>query len=147
MKIFPVEFSEINILLNKYRRSLKLHNMQSTLFEKLNVERRVTRMMSTVQNDLNKRVNISKNVHSSFKSPMSSIIRKVRVKKNTVNPHNKRVFQSIITRRSRQINSIAQSKSITSWLEGEITRAKQYISTPREKQKRYAFSPFLPSYR
>ena len=40
-----------------------------------------------------------------------------------------------------KINTLAQSKSITSWLEGEIGKARKHIASSAKKRRFHAFSP------
>ena len=105
---FPVEFSEINELLHKYVRCQKIHQMQSTLFEKLHVEKKVTRMMTNFNNNL---ANKNPNQHvNSLRNPKSpGMINQIKVNKSL---RIRNVNFKSVKRSERNFNSLAQSRSI-----------------------------------
>lgn len=106
MKLFPVEFSEISDLLTRYLRSMKIAKMNDTINEKLAVERRITRMMSTFNNDFQPNVQRNNKLSKSFRSPISSMIRKVKMKKKLQKNRYSRMFNSIMSPRPEMNNSI-----------------------------------------
>ena len=145
MKLFPVEFSEVSDLLGRYLRSLKISKINSTINEKLAVERRVTRMMSRFDNDFRQSVIRNPKNAQSFRSPVPSISKKIRMNRSIKKNYN-RVFSSNVTPHKEVKNSIClskdkvrtyeYSKSITSWLEKKMEFAKKQKNTPRLRASR-----------
>ncbi|CAI2385349.1 unnamed protein product [Moneuplotes crassus] len=140
MRLFPVEFSEVSELLNRYIRSLKISKINSSINEKLAVEKRVTRMMSHFNNELKPSGDSNVRMNKSIRGPMSPVIVRGKIQKKLRNSQ-KRTFNSIMSSNQSHKNSISlskdrdrtfeYSKSITSWLESKMEFAKKSINTPK----------------
>lgn len=129
--------------------------MQSLISDKINIEKKVTRMMSSFNNP---GIIIKQNNKPivTIPNPIATIPRKMDYSKlkigspalkNKITNKFKNKFSlknSILSsakQRESRVNSLEHSRSICSWLESEIDRAKKCIPTPKHLNLRRHFSP------
>ena len=139
---FQVEFSELIMLMNKYIRSINLDNYQSLVLSKMRIENKVPNVMSTFNSPKTATASRNKNgVNRITLNSYSSSIQNTTLINNLHGSGKPRILEMTSQRRSNRNNTLAQSKSIRSWLESEIDRAKKFLPTPKKYQVRSIFSP------